>query len=132
MPLSLDILSQTIRAVRPMVPAKNFDLSLQFYDDLGFQCRMLTDPLAEMTLGSCSSLLQNYYVREWADNFVIHLFVSDLDDWWQHIDALDLPGRYGVKTQPPHDEGWGVRIAGVGDPSGVIWRLHDGTEVTGK
>jgi hypothetical protein len=129
--MSLDILSQTISAVRPLLPAKDFAVSLRFYADLGFQCRMLTDRLAEMTLGACSFLLQDYYVREWADNSVIHMFVSDLDHWWQHIDALDLPGRYGVKTQPPQDEGWGVRIAGVGDPSGVLWRLHDCTEVTG-
>jgi hypothetical protein len=122
---SIAKLSQTIRAVRPMVPAKDFDLSVRFYGDLGLQHRMLNDGLAEMTLGSCTFLLQNYYVREWADNFVIHLFVSGLDSWWRHLEALDLPGRYGVKTRSPRDEGWGVRVAGVGDPSGVLWRLHE-------
>lgn len=65
MQTNVTCLSQTIRAVRPMVPAKDFDVSLQFYVDLGFQQRMLTDRLAEMTLGACSFLLQNYYVREW-------------------------------------------------------------------
>jgi hypothetical protein len=125
MPKSIEALAQTIQAMRPMLPAKDFARSVKFYVDLGFQQRTLTDGLAEMTLGACSFLLQDYYVREWADNLVIHLFVSDLDSWWAHIVALDLPSRYGVKTRTPQLEGWGVRVAGVIDPSGVLWRFHE-------
>jgi uncharacterized glyoxalase superfamily protein PhnB len=122
---SIEALAQTIQAMRPMLPAKDFARNVKFYVDLGFQQRTLTDGLAEMTLGACSFLLQDYYVREWADNLVIHLFVSDLDSWWAHIVALDLPSRYGVKTRVPQLEDWGVRVAGVIDPSGVLWRLHE-------
>jgi hypothetical protein len=118
-------LAKTVKTMRLMVPAKNFDISVQFYRDLGFQCRMLTDGLAEMTLGTCSFLLQNYYVQRWADNFVIHLFVSDLSGWWDHIVALDLASRYGVKTRAPELESWGVQVAGVIDPSGALWRIHE-------
>ena len=117
-------LAATIKAIRPMVPAKDFDVSLQFYSDLGFQSRMLTENLAEMTFGACSFVLQDYYVQEWADNFVMHLFVSDLRLWWDHIVALDLDNRYGTKTRSPRDEGWGVKVAGVIDPAGVQWRIH--------
>jgi hypothetical protein len=117
-------LADTIKATRPMVPAKDFGISLRFYADLGFQSRMLTDGLAEMTLGPCSFLLQNYYVQQWAGNFVIHLFVSDLRQWWDHIVALDLGSRYGVKTRAPQLESSGVEVAGVIDPAGVLWRIH--------
>jgi hypothetical protein len=119
-------LSKTIQAMRPTVPARDFRLSLRFYADLGFQSRPLTHDLVEMTLGSCTFLLQNYYVREWADNSVLHIFVSDLNGWWRHIHAVDLPGRYGVTTRSPRDEGGGVRVAGVVDPAGVLWRFHEG------
>ena len=117
-------LADTIKAARPMVAAKDFDISLRFYVDLGFQSKMLTGGLAEMTLGTCSFLLQNYYVQQWADNFVFHLFVSDLRQWWDHIVALDLGSRYDVKTRAPQLESWGVEVAGVIDPSGVLWRIH--------
>jgi hypothetical protein len=70
-----------------MVPAKDFELSFRFYTDIGFRSRILTERLAEMSFGTCTFLLQGYYVKEWADNMVIHLFVSDLDAWWKHIDA---------------------------------------------
>jgi hypothetical protein len=122
---SIEALSRTIKAMRPTLPAKDFHRSLQFYIDLGFQHRLLTDCLAEMTLGTCSFLLQNYYAREWADNFVIHVFVSDLNSWWDHIVALDLTTRYGVRTRSPQLESWGVRVAGLIDPSAVLWRIHE-------
>jgi hypothetical protein len=105
-----------------MVPAKDFEISKRFYIELGFQPRPLTDRLVEMQLGVFSFILQAYYVREWADNFVVHVTVSDVGLWWDHIMRLDLPARYGVKTQAPESQGWAV-VAGVTDPSGVLWRF---------
>jgi len=115
-------LSRTVSAMRPMVPAKDFDTSKRFYIELGFRLRPLTDRLVEMQLGVFSFILQDYYVREWADNFVVHLTVSDVGLWWDHIVGLDLPTRYGVKIQAPQSQGWAV-VAGVTDPSGVLWRF---------
>jgi hypothetical protein len=117
-------LSRTVSAMRPMVPAKDFDISKRFYTDLGFQPRPLTDRLVEMQLGAFSFILQDYYVREWADNFVVHLTVSDIGLWWDHIVSLDLPARYGVKIQAPQPEGWGM-VASVNDPCNVLWRFAE-------
>jgi hypothetical protein len=73
-----------------------------------------------MYVGEYSFILQNYYVEQWADNFVMHMLVSDLDRWWSHICALDLPSRYGVKSPTaPRQEEWGL-VAAVIDPSGVL------------
>jgi hypothetical protein len=44
--------------------------------------------------------------------------------WWDHIVALALGNRYGIKTRAPRDEGWGIEVAGVVDPSGVLWRIQ--------
>jgi hypothetical protein len=117
-------LAHTVRAMRPMVPAKDFEISKQFYVDLGFQPQMLTDGLAEMHLGAYSFILQRYYVQQWADNFVMHMRVSDVSLWWDHISALDLPSRYGVKARAPKLEDWGL-VAGLIDPSGVLWRIAE-------
>jgi hypothetical protein len=53
---------------------------------------------------------------------VVHVTVSDVGLWWDHIASLDLPTRYGVKIQAPQSQGWAV-VAGVIDPSGVLWRF---------
>jgi len=97
-------LAQTIRATRPMAPAKDFKISKQFYCDLGFQPRT---------------------VRDWADNFVIHLYVSNLRPWWDRIVAADLATRYGVKTRAPHQADWGAAVAHLIDPACVLWWLHE-------
>jgi hypothetical protein len=115
-------LSRTVRAMRPMVPAKDFEVSRRFYTELGFQPRPLADRLVEMQLGSFSFILQDHYVREWADNFVMHVAVSDVGLWWDHIASLDLPTRYGVNIQAPESQGWAV-VAGTTDPSGMLWRF---------
>jgi hypothetical protein len=124
MPTEAKGLAQTVTSMRPMVPAKDFAASQRFYVELGFQSRRLTDSLVEMSLGTYSFILQSYYVREWADNFVIHIAVSDLSLWWNHIVSLDLAGRHGVKTWPPQSEGWAV-VASITDPSGVLLRFAE-------
>ncbi|HMA73703.1 MAG TPA: glyoxalase [Xanthobacteraceae bacterium] len=110
--------------MRPIVPAKDFDISGRFYVDLGFEPERLTERLVEMHLGAYSFILQNYYVGAWADNFVMHLRVSDVRRWWDHIVGLDLTRRYGVKTKAPQLEEWGL-VAGITDPSGVLWRFAE-------
>ena len=118
-------LAQTVRSMRPVVPAKVFEISKRFYVDLGFQPHTLTDKLVEMRLGTFAFILQDYYVREWADNFVMHMAVSDVNLWWDHIVSLDLPARYGVKSRRARRlEDWGL-VASVIDPSGVLWRIAE-------
>ena len=115
-------LVDTIKAVRPVLPARDFGTSKRFYSDLGFQVRVLTDRLAEIRYGAYSFLLQDHYVEQWADNCVVHLLVSDVDRWWNHIRALDLASRYEIRTMAPRLEFWG-KVAGLTDPSGVLWRI---------
>jgi uncharacterized glyoxalase superfamily protein PhnB len=116
----------TVKALRPFVPAKSFATSKRFYADLGFQVEPLGDALAEMRLGSHSFLLQDYYVEQWAGNFVMHMLVDDVDAWWRHIASLDLAAHYGVESpRAPKLESWGLNVAYVFDPSGVLWHIAE-------
>ena len=114
----------TVKALRPFVPAQNFEISKQFYADFGFRVEPLGNSLAAMHLGLHSFLLQDYYVEEWARNFVMHMLVNDLDAWWEHLASLDIASRYGVKSpRAPKLESWGLNVAYVFDPSGVLWHI---------
>jgi hypothetical protein len=57
-------------------------MSKKFYADLGFKIRPLGADLAQVSLGEHGFLLQNYYVAQWADNFMFHILVADLNCWW--------------------------------------------------
>jgi catechol 2,3-dioxygenase-like lactoylglutathione lyase family enzyme len=124
--LPTDDLESSIKALRPFVPAKDFEKSKRFYADLGFKVEPLGPDLAAVSFGAHSFLLQNYFVGQWAENFMMHMLVSDLRPWWKHIAALDLAARYAVPDpKPPRLESWGLNVAYVIDPSGVLWHFAE-------
>lgn len=111
-------------SARPFLPAVDFVTCKEFYEALGFSKELDADDVAIYRVGATSFLLQNHYQKEWAENFMMQLVVDDLDVWWQHIMSLDLPGRFGVpRPKPPTMQPWGLRIAYVVDPSGVLWHV---------
>ncbi|HUO06567.1 MAG TPA: VOC family protein [Candidatus Binataceae bacterium] len=108
---------------RPFLPAKDFDLSKRFYETLGFE-KILDGEVAIFRVGSGGFILQRFYQKELAENFVIQLMVDDLDAWWKHIEALDLPGKFNVRPpRAPAMQPWGIRVAFIFDPSGVLWHI---------
>jgi len=63
--------------LKPFVPAEDFALSQQFYADLGFRTQWADEKTAELRLGSFGFLLQNFYVEQYAGNFMMHLMVEN-------------------------------------------------------
>ena len=109
--------------VRPFVPARDFDKSRAFYRALGFQEDHDKD-IAIFRCGKSAFILQRHYQKDWAENFMMHMMVDDLDRWWAHVVALDLPKAFGVDPpKPPAMQSWGLRVAYVYDPSGVLWHI---------
>ena len=118
-----------IRAFRPFLPAKEFEKSLRFYEAMGFHAHRLGETLAEMSLGEHAFLLQGAYVKEWADNTVMHVLVEDVQGWWRHIDSLNLADQFGVsRPGPPRAEPWGLTVTYVTDPAGVLWHFAEATQ----
>ncbi|MBF5092252.1 glyoxalase [Novosphingobium sp. NBM11] len=120
--------NRTTVEIKAYVPAKDFDLSRQFYRDLGFAEMWLSDDMAYFNAGSCSFLLQRFYEKERAENFMMHLLVEDVDAWWQHVEAQQLVQKYGVRAEPPEDRPWGIRDFILVDPTSVLWRIGQGIE----
>jgi glyoxalase/bleomycin resistance protein/dioxygenase superfamily protein len=113
-----------IESMRPVVPAKDFAVSQRFYETLGFQLRSLGPQLTEMSLGRHSVLLQDFYVPDYASNFVIHMLVDDVDKWWDHIASLSLEESFQVQSpRAPKLQPWGLRVLSVFDPSTVLWQI---------
>lgn len=121
-------MSESIHAstdtARPFLPAKDFELSKRFYEALGFSKVLDTHEVAIFRAGASSFILQNYYQKEWAENFMMQLVVDDLDAWWTHLESLALPTAFVVpEPKPPAMQPWGLRIDYVTDPSGVLWHI---------
>lgn len=109
--------------VKAFVPAKDFEQSIAFYRDLGFEIENLGEDLACLSVGNASFLLQRFYVQQHAENFMMHLLVEDVESWWQRVKVQRLAERYRVLAEPPQDRPWGMRDFVLADPTGVLWRI---------
>ncbi len=55
---------------------------------------------------------------------MMQLMVDDLDAWWVHINSLNLTTQFGVPAlRAPAMQPWGLRVAYLIDPSGVLWHV---------
>jgi hypothetical protein len=108
---------------RPFLPSKDFDVAKQFYEALGFE-KLLDGDVAIFRVGTGGFILQRFYEKDFAANFMMQLMVDDLDAWWAHISSLDLPTHFSVPPpRAPAIQPWGLRVAYLVDPSGVLWHV---------
>ena len=113
-----------IKALRPFVPSKDFAESTRFYETLGFTAMPLGPELAEMRLGDFTFLLQDFYVADYAGNFMMHMMVDDADAWWRHIEPLALEKTFNVSPpKAPALQSWGLKVLFLYDPASVLWHI---------
>ena len=108
----------------PFIPCQDFELSIQFYEALGFKI----GPIHEGQTRTCyveyednGIILQDYYIKDFAENFMMTLHVSNLGQLIKTLeDGLNTP-YLQAKYNGPKDFGWGMQIHLL-DPTGVL--LH--------
>ena len=114
-----------LRAIeaKAFVPARDFGLSLRFYQALGFVVAWSTDDVAELRHGAAAFLLQHFHVEAHAANFQMHLLVDDADGWHRQFEARGIAEAFGIRPEAPADRPWGIRDFSFVDPGGVMWRI---------
>lgn len=113
------------RSIRPFIGAADFELSRNFYRDLGFQESILSSNMSYFKTGGTGFYLQDAYVKDWVDNSMIFLEVDDVNRFWNELLALDLSSKYkNVRLTPVRQLDWG-RECFVHDPSGILWHFGE-------
>ena len=116
----------SIVALRPFVPARDYELSKRFYRALGFRATHEDEHVTILKLESFSFILQNFYVKELAENFMLQLMVRDVDAWWQNVNPERLTAEFDIKPpRPPAMQDWGLKVGFIFDPSPVLWHVAD-------
>ncbi|MFZ4928273.1 glyoxalase [Chryseobacterium sp. Mn2064] len=114
-----------LKSIRPFIGAQNFDISRNFYKDLGFEEVPLEPKLSLFKKQDIAFYLQDYYARDWVDNTMIFIEVDNTDQFWQNLLALDLTEKYeNVKLTPVRTMDWGKECF-VHDPSGILWHFGE-------
>jgi len=116
-----------VTEIKAFVPSKNFDQSKQFYKDLGFTMASEGGGVAYFHFDHVSFLLQDFCAEAFAENFMMHILVKDVDAWWNFVHESGLIGKYNVKASGIENQPWRMRDFCLTDPSGVIWRIGQNT-----
>ena len=118
-------MEQKAKSIRPFIGAKNFEVSRNFYHDLGFQESILTRDMSYFNTDGMGFYLQDAYVKDWIDNSMVFLEVEDVGRYWKELVALDLTTKYkSVKLVPIKEYVWG-RECFIHDPSGILWHVGE-------
>ena len=114
--------------IKAFVPAKDFALSKRFYQDMGFVMASEGGGVAYFHHQNVSFLLQDFYIKEFADNLMMHLLVEDVDAWWSKMQTADVANKYHVRIGTIEQQPWHMRDFVMTDPSGVLWRIGQNTD----
>jgi catechol 2,3-dioxygenase-like lactoylglutathione lyase family enzyme len=118
-------MERRVISIRPFIGAKDFELSRNFYRDLGFEEIVLTSTMSLFKTGQLGFYLQDAFVKDWIDNSMIFLEVEDVGRYWKELLALELTSKYtDVKLTPIRVDHWG-RECFLHDPSGILWHFGE-------
>ncbi|NOS93616.1 MAG: glyoxalase [Cyclobacteriaceae bacterium] len=111
-------------SIRPFIGAKNFEESRSFYQALGFRESVISSQMSYFQVNnSIGFYLQNAYVKDWVDNTMVFVEVTDVDTYYQELLSFNLTSRFShSRLVPVRIESWGKECF-LHDPSGVLWHF---------
>lgn len=111
--------------LRPFIPARDFAVSKRFYAALGWKTRDVDAGLALVRVADVQHFyVQDYYIREVAENCMLHLTVTDAQAWHRQVESVLRKEAFpGARVQPPKLQAYGAIVTFVHDPSGVLLHL---------
>ena len=112
-------------SIRPFIGCQDFNVSRNFYRDLGFEEVVLFHNMSLFRTGNMGFYLQDAYVKDWIDNTMIFLEVDDVGRFWDELVDLNLPEKYtAARLAPIRVQDWG-RECFLHDPSGILWHFGE-------
>lgn len=114
------------KSIRTFLGAKNFGESRQFYRELGFEESIISTDMSYFEIcGDLGFYLQDYYVEDWVNNSMVFLEVSNVHEYWNELQNMELHQKFkGVKLTPVKDYNWGSECF-MHDPSGILWHFGE-------
>jgi hypothetical protein len=110
-------------SLQPFVPSgSNFEGSKKLFQELGFTVRWDAGDYIGFENGECKFILQKYDNKEFAENFMISVGISNADEFWKEVNDKQLVQKYGIRLNNPTDQPYG-REVNIIDLAGVCWHF---------
>lgn len=120
-----DCMKPTILSLRAFIGSKDFRTSRDFYTAWGFNEIATSPKMSYFFNESLGFYLQDYYSKDWIDNSMLFMEVSNLSDYWEILRGKNLDKKFeGVKLVGPTSFDWGNE-GFVYDPAGVLWHIGE-------
>ena len=110
-------------SLQPFVPSgSRFDLSKELFLALGFKMSWDAGDYIGFERGDCRFILQKFDNKEFAENFMITVRVSDVNELYNTVIEQQLPEKFGIRIRPPVQMPYG-KESNLIDLAGVCWHF---------
>ena len=110
-------------SLEPFVPSgNNFEGSRQFFLELGFKINWDAGDYIGFERDGCKFILQKYDNKDFAENFMVNVKISNAEEFWIEISEKQLPQKYGIRIGKPTVMPYGKEV-NIIDLAGVCWHF---------
>ena len=110
-------------SLQPFVPSgQDFEGSKQLFQELGFTVNWDAGDYIGLQRDDCKFILQKFNNKEFAENFMISVGVSNVDEFWKEVNEKQLAKKFGIRLGNPTEQPYG-REVNIIDIAGVCWHF---------
>lgn len=106
--------------IKPFIPSKDFEISIEFYTEIGFTPEPVTEDLILFRNTGTEFFLQRFYVQELADNFMLQICVKNIEAAFASCNDAKHKAKISQITQ----EDWG-KVFYLWGPSGELLHMTE-------
>jgi hypothetical protein len=110
-------------SLEPFVPSgSDFESSKQLFQELGFRINWDGGDYIGFQRDDCKFILQKFNNKEFAENFMISVRISNADEFWKQVNEKQLPQKFGIRIKEPTLQPYGKEV-NIIDLAGVCWHF---------
>ncbi len=110
-------------SLEPFVPSgNNFEGAKQLFQELGFAINWDSGDYVGFQRDDCRFILQKFNNKEFAENFMISVKVSSVDEFRKEVNDKKLTEKFGIRLGKPTDQPYGREVNLI-DTAGVCWHF---------
>ena len=110
-------------SLQPFVPSgKDFTISKEFFQQLGFNMNWDDGDYAGFEKDGCKFILQHFTNRDFAENFMLTVGGTDVDEFRKEVIDKQLPQKYGIRIGEVSNQPYGKEV-NIIDLAGVCWHF---------
>jgi hypothetical protein len=110
-------------SLEPFVPSgSNFDGSKQLFQELGFKVNWDAGDYIGFEKDGCKFILQKFDNIGFAQNFMLSVRVSNVEEFRNSVIEKQLPERFGIRIGQVSQQPYGKEV-NIVDIAGVCWHF---------